>query len=81
MQVWPTPTPCCLTTVGSASEDVPKANAASHKAFELDATMGHLAESRMKDCFCGRHGDPASIRQYAKIRSKTLEGKRYRPDA
>lgn len=40
-----------------------------------------LAEGRMKDCFCGRHRDPASIRQYGKFRSKMLEGKRYRPDA
>jgi len=40
-----------------------------------------LAESRAKDCFLGRHRDPASVQQYAKFRSKMLEGKRYRADA
>ena len=40
-----------------------------------------LAETRAKDCFLGRHRDPASVRQYAKFRSKMIEGKRYRPDA
>ena len=38
-----------------------------------------LAESRAKDSFLGRHRDPASVRQYAKFRSKMI-GKRYRPD-
>ena len=40
-----------------------------------------LAESRAKDCFLGRHRDPASVRQYAKFRSKMIEGKGYRADA
>lgn len=40
-----------------------------------------LANNRLKDIFCGRDRSPASIRQYAKFRSKMLEGKRYRTDA
>jgi hypothetical protein len=45
--------------------------------------LGYLAlgESRAKDCFCGRDRSPVSVQQYAKFRSKMLEGKRYRPDA
>jgi hypothetical protein len=40
-----------------------------------------LAESRAKDCFLAGHRDPASVKQWAKFRSKMLEGKRYRADA
>ena len=40
-----------------------------------------LANNRLKDIFCGRDRSPASIRQYARFRSKMLEGKRYRTDA
>lgn len=41
-----------------------------------------LAESRAKDCFLGRHRDPASVRQWAKFRSKMIGCKgRYRADA
>lgn len=40
-----------------------------------------LAESRLKEAFVCGDRSPASIRQYAKFRSKMLEGKRYRTDA
>lgn len=40
-----------------------------------------LADSRLKEAFICGDRSPASIRQYAKFRSKMLEGKRYRPDA
>lgn len=40
-----------------------------------------LADSRCKEAFILGDRRPASIRQYAKFRSKMLEGKRYRPDA
>ena len=40
-----------------------------------------LAESRCKEAFILGDRRPASIRQYAKFRSKMLEGNRYRPDA
>ena len=40
-----------------------------------------LAESRLKEAFICGDRSPASIRQYAKFKSKMLEGKRYRPDA
>lgn len=40
-----------------------------------------LAESRLKEAFICGDRSPASIQQYAKFRSKMLEGKRYRTDA
>ena len=40
-----------------------------------------LAESRCKEAFILGDRRPVSIRQWAKFRSKMLEGKRYRPDA
>lgn len=40
-----------------------------------------LANNRLKDIFCGRDRSPASVKAYARFRSKVLEGKRYRPDA
>ena len=40
-----------------------------------------LAESRAKDCFLAGHRDPASVKQWAKFRSKMLEGKPYRANA
>ena len=40
-----------------------------------------LADSRMKEAFICGDRSPVSITQYAKFRSKMLEGKRYRPDA
>lgn len=40
-----------------------------------------LANNRLKDIFCGRDRSPASVKVYARFRSKMLEGKRYRPEA
>jgi hypothetical protein len=40
-----------------------------------------LADCRLKEAFICGDRSPASIRAYAKFRSKMLEGKRYRPDA
>lgn len=40
-----------------------------------------LADSRMKDCFCGRDRSPRSIALYHRYRLKMIDGKRYRVDA
>jgi hypothetical protein len=40
-----------------------------------------LADSRLKDAFCGRDRSPNSIKQYHKFRLKMIDGKRYRTDA
>ena len=40
-----------------------------------------LADSRLKECFCGRDRSPASVRHYHKYRLKLIDGKRYRTDA
>jgi len=40
-----------------------------------------LADSRLKDVFCGRDRSPHSIAQYHKYRLKLIDGKRYRTDA
>ena len=39
-----------------------------------------LANNRLTDIFCGRDRSPASVKAYARFRSKMLE-RRYRPDA
>jgi hypothetical protein len=40
-----------------------------------------LADSRLKDAFCGRDRSPRSIKQYHKYRLKLIDGKHYRTDA
>jgi hypothetical protein len=40
-----------------------------------------LADSRLKDVFCGRDRSPRSIKQYHKYRLKLIDGKHYRTDA
>jgi hypothetical protein len=40
-----------------------------------------LADSRLKEVFCGRDRSPRSIRQYHEYRLKLIDGKRYRTDA
>ena len=40
-----------------------------------------LADSRLKDVFCGRDRSPRSIRQFHKFRLKMIAGRRYRTDA
>lgn len=40
-----------------------------------------LAENRLKEAFICGDRSPASVRQYAKFRSKMLRGERYRCDA
>ena len=40
-----------------------------------------LADSRLKDVFCGPDRSPRSIAQYHRFRLKLVEGKRYRADA
>ena len=40
-----------------------------------------LANSRLKDAFCGRDRSPASIRRYHRWRLKLADGRRYRADA
>lgn len=40
-----------------------------------------LADSRLKDIFCGRDRSPRSIAQYNKFRLKMIAGRRYRTDA
>jgi hypothetical protein len=40
-----------------------------------------LADSRLKDIFCGRDRSPASIKQYHKYRLSLISGKRLRADA
>ena len=36
-----------------------------------------LADSRLKDAFCGRDRSPNSIKQYHKYRLKLIDGRRY----
>jgi hypothetical protein len=40
-----------------------------------------LANSRLKDAFCGQDRSPASIRQHHRWRLKLADGRRYRTDA
>lgn len=40
-----------------------------------------LADSRLKECFCGRDRSPASVRLYHRFRLKMIDGRRYRTDA
>jgi len=40
-----------------------------------------LADSRLKEAFCGRDRSPLSISQYHKWRLKMINGRRYRADA
>lgn len=40
-----------------------------------------LADSRLKEVFCGPDRSPRSIRQYHKYKLKLIDGRRYRTDA
>jgi hypothetical protein len=40
-----------------------------------------LADSRLKDAFCGRDRSPRSIRAYHRFKLKMVSGRRYRVDA
>lgn len=40
-----------------------------------------LADSRLKECFCGRDRSPASVRLYHRFRLKMIDGRRYRTNA
>jgi len=40
-----------------------------------------LADSRLKDVFCGRDRSPNSIKQFHKYKLKLIDGKHYRTDA
>lgn len=40
-----------------------------------------LADSRLRDVFCGPDRSPRSVAQYHRYRLKLIDGKRYRTDA